>query len=86
MGTLFQCPLSGLLFDEDEVEFQVYEEVDHTEKQAYKAATGAVMQGLLRFKARIDNFHICCSPSTPTFWIIILFQGIPANPRKDDEY
>ena len=49
MGTLFQCPLSGLLFDEDEVEFQVYEEVDHTEKQASEAATGAVMQGLACF-------------------------------------
>ena len=45
MGTLFQCPLSGLLFDEDEVEFQVYEEVDHSEKQASEAATSAVMQG-----------------------------------------
>ena len=56
MGTLFQCPLSGLLFDEDEVEFQVYEEVDHTEKQASEAATGAVMQGLTCFLSMHRHF------------------------------
>ena len=45
MGTLFQCPSSTLLSDTGDIEFQVYEAVDHTERQAALAGTGAIMQG-----------------------------------------
>ena len=46
LGTLFQCPSSALLSDSGEIEFQVYETVDHTERQAAQAGTGAIMQGV----------------------------------------
>ena len=52
MGTLFQCPSSTLLSDTGDIEFQVYEPVDHTERQAALAGTGAIMQG-----ATITSFH-----------------------------
>ena len=52
MGTLFQCPSSTLLSDTGDIEFQVYEPVDHTERQAALAGTGAIMQG-----ATITFFH-----------------------------
>ena len=57
-------PLS-LIFDKDEVEFQVYEEVDHTEKQASVAATGAVMQGLMHTLSGQELLGASCNYNAP---------------------
>ena len=46
LGTVFTCPLSRLLADEGEVEYEVYESVDLTEKSARESATGNVMFGI----------------------------------------
>ena len=46
LGTVFACPVSRLLADEGEVEYEVYESVDLTEKSARESATGNVMFGI----------------------------------------
>ena len=46
LESLFECPVSRLLYDEGEVEYWMYEPVDLTEQSASNAATGSTMQGL----------------------------------------
>ena len=45
LESLFECPVSRLLYDEGEVEYWLYEPVDLTEQSASNAATGSTMQG-----------------------------------------
>jgi len=45
LESLFECPVSRLLYDEGEVEYWMYEPVDLTEQSASNAATGSTMQG-----------------------------------------
>ena len=46
LESLFECPVSRLLYDEGEVEFWMYEPIDLTEQSATNSATGATMQGV----------------------------------------
>ena len=48
LESLFECPISRLLYDEGEVEYWIYEPVDLTEQSATNAATGSTMQGAQR--------------------------------------
>ena len=45
LESLFECPVSRLLYDEGEVDYWMYEPVDLTEQSAFNAATGSTMQG-----------------------------------------
>ena len=45
LESLFECPVSRLLYDEGEVDYWMYEPVDLTEQSALSAATGSTMQG-----------------------------------------
>ena len=64
LESLFECPVSRLLYDEGAVEFWMYEPVDLTEQYATNSATGATMQGV-----RLFFFGLC--PSTPPLNVII---------------
>ena len=46
-GTFFECPSSGLLTDTDDIEFEVYLEVDLTRQSLSACATGTTMKGTL---------------------------------------
>ena len=46
LESLFECPISRLLYDEGEVEYWMYKPVDLTEQSATNAATGLTMQGV----------------------------------------
>ena len=46
-GTIFECPSSHLLSDTDEIEFEVYSEVDLTRQSLSACATGTTMKGTL---------------------------------------
>ena len=48
LESLFECPISRLLYNEGEVEYWMYEPVDLTEQSATNAATGLTMQGVRR--------------------------------------
>jgi len=48
-GTIFECPSSGLLDDTDEIEFEVYSEVDLTRQSLSACATGTTMKGTLSY-------------------------------------
>ena len=48
-GTIFECPSSGLLTDTDEIEFEVYSEVDLTRQSLRACATGTTMKGTLSY-------------------------------------
>ena len=45
VGTIFECPSSNLLSDTDEIEFEVYSEVDLTKQSLSACATGTIMKG-----------------------------------------
>ena len=45
LESLFECPISRLLYDEGEVEFWMCGPMDITEQSAANLATGATMQG-----------------------------------------
>ena len=49
LESVFECPVSRLLYDEGEVEYWMYEPVDFTEQSATRGATGSVKQGALLF-------------------------------------
>ena len=44
LESLFECPVLCLLYDEEEVEFWMYEPIDLTEQSTTNSATGATMQ------------------------------------------
>ena len=46
-GTIFECHSSGLLANTDEIEFEVYSEVDLTRQSLSACATGTTMKGTL---------------------------------------
>ena len=46
-GTIFECTSSHLLSDTDEIEFEVYSEVDLTRQSLSACATGTTMKGTL---------------------------------------
>ena len=48
-GTIFECPSSGLLDNTDEIEFEVYSEVDLTRQSLSACATGTTMKGTLSY-------------------------------------
>ena len=74
LGTLFQCPSSALLSDSGEIEFQVYETVDHTERQAAQAGTGVTVSSTSFFPLLIQLFLSLI----PLFTITIqVLQPIP---------
>ena len=68
-----------------EIGFQVYEIIDHTERQAAQAGTGAIMQGVTvsstSFFLRLIQLFL--SLITP---FMITNAGVPANPRRDHEW
>ena len=45
LESLFECPISRLLYDEGEVEFWMCGPMDITEQSAANSGTGATMQG-----------------------------------------
>ena len=47
LESLFECPVTRLLYDEGEVDYWMYEPVDLTEQSATNSATGTTMQGEL---------------------------------------
>ena len=48
LESLFECPISRLLYNEGEVEYWMYEPVDLTEQSTANAATGLTLQGVRR--------------------------------------
>ena len=69
LESLFECPISRLLYNEGEVEYWMYEPVDLTEQSSANAATGLTLQGVQRILLYIA-FGTHCS-SNPNF----LFPG-----------
>ena len=56
LESLFECPVTRLLYDEGEVDYWMYEPVDLTEQSATNSATGTTMQGELHWHM---NLHYC---------------------------
>ena len=65
LESLFECPISRLLYNEGEVEYWMYEPVDLTEQSSANAATGLTLQGVQRILLYIA-FGTHCS-SNPNF-------------------
>ena len=79
LESVFECEVSRLLYDEGEVEYWMYEPVDLTEESATKAATGSTMQG----EEFCLLFSACFNIILTQRLCPLLFEGIPANPKRD---
>ena len=79
-GTIFECPSSHLLSDTDEIEFEVYSEVDLTRQSLSACATGTTMKGT---RYLILLFLLVHLQFTAPF---SFHSGIPANPVRDFQW
>ena len=80
-GTIFECPSSGLLANTDEIEFEVYSEVDLTRQSLSACATGTTMKGTLSY---LIPFFLLVHMQIK--YTCSFDSGIPSNPNRDFQW